>query len=145
MTDDLKIRAMLLEELPWLLPFWAKAAARESATDDVISINILLKERDDAVLIAEIDGQKSGTVIAVFDGWRGNIYRLAVLTDYRKRGIARRLVQQDERRLAIRGAKRLVALASQHSETAAPFWDSMVDEGWRLSHPKQRYAKTLDR
>ena len=86
-----------------------------------------------------------GTVIAVFDGWRGNIYRLAVLPAYRKRGIARQLVQQAERRLAIRGAKRVVALASQHSETAAPFWDSMANEGWRPSHPKQRYAKTLER
>jgi hypothetical protein len=74
MTDDLKIHVMLLGELPWLLPFWAGAAGGESPTDDVTRNNILLKQRDDAVLIAEINGQMVGTVIAVFDGWRGNIY-----------------------------------------------------------------------
>ena len=145
MADDLKIRTMLLEELPSLLPFWVEAAAGESATDDITSINILLEEREDAILLAEIDGKIVGTVIAAFDGWRGNIYRLAVLPDYRNRGIARQLVQQAERKLAVQGAKRLVALASQHRETAAPFWDVMANEGWRASHPRQRYAKTLDR
>ena len=59
MTDDLKIRATLLEEPPWLLPFRTGAAAGELVTDDVTNSNILLKERDDAVLIAESTARRS--------------------------------------------------------------------------------------
>jgi len=96
-------------------------------------------------LLAMVDGEMVGTVIAAFDGWRGNIYRLAVLPEHRGRGIARMLVREAEHRLVIRGAKRLVALASSHSDTAVPFWESMASDGWRPSHPAARYAKTVER
>ena len=145
MPGDVTIRACLLEEAPLLPDFWRSAAAGESATDDSTSINILFKHREDAVLVAEVDGEVVGTVIAAFDGWRGNIYRLAVLPSHRGQGIARKLVREAEHRLSIQGAKRLVALASSHSETAAPFWDAMASDGWRPSHPGARYAKTLQR
>jgi ribosomal protein S18 acetylase RimI-like enzyme len=145
MPDDITIRACLLEEAPLLLPFWKEAAPGESPTDNAMGVNILLKEREDAVILA-VDGDTIvGTVIAAFDGWRGNIYRLAILPPYRDRGIARRLVREAERRLVIRGAKRLVALASSHSDTAVPFWDAMVSDGWRPSHPAARYAKTVQK
>lgn len=145
MPDDITIRACLLEEAPLLLGFWKEAAPGESPTDNAMGINILLKEREDAVIIA-VDGDTIvGTVIAAFDGWRGNIYRLAILPSHRQRGIARRLVREAERRLVIRGAKRLVALASSHSDTAAPFWDAMASDGWHPSHPAARYAKTVQK
>jgi ribosomal protein S18 acetylase RimI-like enzyme len=145
MPGDVTIRACLLEEAPLVLDFWRHGAASESATDDSTSVNILLKERVDAVLLAMVDGEMVGTVIAAFDGWRGNIYRLAVLPEHRGRGIARMLVREAEHRLVIRGAKRLVALASSHSDTAVPFWESMASDGWRPSHPAARYAKTVER
>ena len=145
MLADAVIRACTLEEASLLLDFWREAEAEPTATDDPQGINTLLREREDAVLLAVVDGKIVGTVIAAFDGWRGNIYRLAVLPSHRRSGIARKLVAEAERRLGIRGAKRLVALASSHSDQAAPFWESMADQGWRPSHPGMRYAKTLDR
>ncbi len=145
MPGDVTIRACLLEGTPLLFDFWKQAAAGESVTDDSTSVNILLKHREDSILIAVVGGEIVGTVIGVFDGWRGNIYRLAVLPSQRGRGIARMLVRAAEQRLIIRGAKRLVALASSHSETAGPFWDSMVSDGWHPSHPAARYAKTVER
>jgi ribosomal protein S18 acetylase RimI-like enzyme len=145
MPSDVTIRACLLEETPLLFDFWKRAAAGESATDDATSVNILLKQREDSVLVAVVDGEIVGTVIGAFDGWRGNIYRLAVLPSHRGRGVARMLVREAEHRLVIRGAKRLVALASSHSETAAPFWDAMASDGWHPSHPAARYGKTVER
>jgi hypothetical protein len=34
------------------------------------------------VLVAEVEGQIVGSIIGTFDGWRGNIYRLAVHPNY---------------------------------------------------------------
>ncbi|HEX5371017.1 MAG TPA: GNAT family N-acetyltransferase [Dehalococcoidia bacterium] len=39
----------------------------------------------------EAEGAVVGTFIVTFDGWRGNMYRLAVLPSLHRRGIARRL------------------------------------------------------
>jgi ribosomal protein S18 acetylase RimI-like enzyme len=33
-----------------------------------------------------------GTLVAAWDGWRGNMYRLAVLPEHRRAGIGRELV-----------------------------------------------------
>ena len=44
------------------------------------------------LLLAEIDGKLLGSIIGTFDGWRGNIYRMSVHPDYRRRGIARAVV-----------------------------------------------------
>ena len=145
MLVDAVIRACTLEEAALLPDFWREAGAEPTATDDPQGVNTLLREREDAVLLAVVEGEIVGTVIAVFDGWRGSIYRLAVLPSHQRSGIARKLVAEAERRLAIRGAKRLSAVASLHSDQAIPFWESMADQGWRPSHPGVRYAKTLGR
>jgi ribosomal protein S18 acetylase RimI-like enzyme len=145
MLTDPVIRACTLEEAAFLLDFWREAGAEPTATDDPQGVNTLLREREDAVLLAVVEGQIIGTVIAVFDGWRGNIYRLAVIPARRRAGIGRKLVAEAERRLAIRGAKRLSAVASLHSNQAVPFWESMADQGWQPCHPGIRYAKTLVR
>ena len=143
MSDNITIRTCRVDEAPLLLDFWKAAAPGESPTNNDTGISILLRERPDAVILAVGDDQIAGTVIAAFDGWRGNIYRLAILPAYRKRGIGRQLVREAERQLVARGAKRLVALASSHSDTAKPFWDAMAVDGWRPSHPAARYARTV--
>ena len=54
------------------------------------------------VLIAEADGVIVGTLVAVWDGWRANMYRLAVEEGRRRQGIARRLIETGEESLRAR-------------------------------------------
>ena len=67
-------------------------------------------------------GRLVGTIVAGWDGWRGNLYRLAVLPTARRRGIALRLVAEAERRLAEKGAIRLSALVMSEHDPAVALW-----------------------
>ena len=81
--------------------------------------------------MAEAEGQIVGSIIGTFDGWRGNIYRLAVHPDHRRQGIARALVAEVEKRLAQQGAKRITALVEKDHPWATAFGEAVgyqVDE-----------------
>jgi ribosomal protein S18 acetylase RimI-like enzyme len=92
------------------------------------------------VLVAELDGDIVGTLIALSDGWRGNMYRLAVLPRYRRRGIARALVDEGERRLRSHGCARVTALVMHEHTWAVEFWHAA-----RYDHDERtvRFVHTL--
>jgi ribosomal protein S18 acetylase RimI-like enzyme len=76
-------------------------------------------------------GRLVGSIIGTFDGWRGNIYRLAVHPDSRRQGVARALVAEVEKRLTQQGAKRITALVEKDHPWAMNFWEAVgyrVDE-----------------
>jgi len=60
----------------------------------------------------------------------GNIYRLAVTPEHRRKGIARRLTQEISNALFHKGAQRLSALVEHEHEWAMEFWDSLRDLGY---------------
>jgi len=85
-----------------------------------------------------------GTVIAGWDGWRGNIYRLAVLPAYRKRGIGRLLVNEAENFLIAKGAQRIGGLVAKEEPLAVSFWDTLAENGFRRDSTFVRYAKSIE-
>ena len=90
--------------------------------------------------MAEVEGQIVGSIIGTFDGWRGNIYRLAVHPDYRRRGVARALVAEVETRLARQGAKRITALVEKDQPRAMSFWEAV---GYRADERIVRRVRNL--
>jgi ribosomal protein S18 acetylase RimI-like enzyme len=109
-------------EIPAVLALWREADAVPSVSDDPASLGRLLDISEDALLVAEVDGRLVGTIVAGWDGWRGNLYRLAVLPTERRRGIALRLVAEAEHRLTGKGAARLSALVMSEHDPAVALW-----------------------
>jgi ribosomal protein S18 acetylase RimI-like enzyme len=143
MADAAAIRQARPEEALQVLALWQEADATPSPTDTRDEVMKLLGEAAAVLLVAEADGRLAGTVIGGWDGWRGNIYRLAVLPGYRRRGIARALVGEAERRLHGMGAKRISALVESDHPWATDFWDSLGASGYRHDERMRRYVKTL--
>ncbi|MGH2902746.1 MAG: GNAT family N-acetyltransferase [Solirubrobacteraceae bacterium] len=77
-----------------------------------------------SLLVADADGVVVGALIAAWDGWRGNMYRLAVHSEHRRRGIGLALVRAGEEHLRRQGARRITALVAYEDEVAATFWES---------------------
>ena len=134
------VRPGRLEEIPEVLGLWREAGSVPSVSDDPASLEQLLATSEDALLVAEVDGRMLGTVIAGWDGWRANFYRLAVLPASRRRGVALALVAEAERRLAAKGARRLSAIVMSEHDPAVALW---VAAGYHHDTRVGRYVRTL--
>ena len=137
----IEIRPCRLEECAAVLAMWARAGAIPSPTDTLQEVNHLVREHADSLLVASRQGSIVGSVIGGWDGWRGNIYRLAVAPEARRAGLARRLVDAAERMLVSKGARRFSALVERHEAHAVGFWDALADRGWQRDERMMRYIK----
>ena len=117
------IRAATGADVEAVLALWARSRSAAASTPDDAAAVTRAVERG-ALLVAERDGAVVGTLIAAWDGWRGNMYRLAVAPEHRRRGIARALVADGEARLRARGARRITALVGREDDVAVAVWSA---------------------
>ena len=127
----IEIRPCRLGECSAVLTLWARAGAIPSPTDSLDEVTRLVREHPDHLLVAVDQGSLVGSVIGGWDGWRGNIYRLAIAPEARRHGLAHRLVRETERALHAKGARRFSPLVERHERHALAFWDALADIGWR--------------
>ena len=140
----IEIRPCRLEECSQVLALWARAGANASPTDTLDEVTRLVRQHAGSLLVALQEGAIVGSVIGGWDGWRGNIYRLAVAPEAQRAGLARRLVQEAERGLRAKGARRISALVERHEPHAVGFWDALAARGWRRDERMLRYVKSTD-
>ncbi len=140
-TNDVTIRAARLEDVRRVLALWDQARSPAAVTpDDVRSVSRLIAHTEDALLVAEHDGEIIGALIAAWDGWRGNMYRLAVLPQLRRRGIATRLIETGHEHLRAKGASRVTALVAHEEEDAVRLWEAA---GYQRDEQIARFVKNL--
>ena len=134
------IRDCRQDEADAVLELWRQADATPNATDNVAELRRAIADSPAILLVAEADGQVIGSIIGSFDGWRGNIYRLAVHPHFRRQGLARALVAEVETRLRQQGAKRITSLVEKDHSWATAFWQAV---GYGLDQRMVRHAKNL--
>jgi ribosomal protein S18 acetylase RimI-like enzyme len=135
---DAFVRTAEPDDVRAVLAVWRRADAEPSVTDDARSVRRLLENDAQSLLVAEMEGAIVGTIIAAWDGWRGNLYRLAVVPEHRRRGIGRALVRRAEVGLRDRGALRLTAIAVEDDGHATGFWDAA---GYERQSRRLRFVK----
>lgn len=111
--------------MPAVLDLWAQARSEHASTPDHLDdVERLVTDSPAALLVAERDGKIVGALIAAWDGWRGNMYRLAVRDGHRREGIGLALTRAGEDYLRQCGARRITALVAFDDEVAGAFWES---------------------
>jgi ribosomal protein S18 acetylase RimI-like enzyme len=135
------VRLARPEDIPQVLAMWETARSAAAVTpDDEQVVSRLLEHASDALLVAEHDGKIIGALIAAWDGWRGNMYRLAVLPHLRRQGIATRLVEAGHEHLRSKGARRVTALVAHEEEDAVGLWERA---GYRRDEQIARFVRNL--
>ena len=128
-----------------MLRLWVEAdVTPPSISDSVEGLRRLIREPNAILLVAIIEDRFVGSVIGGWDGWRGNIYRLAVIPAYRRKGIARRLMEEVNRALFDKGATRLSALVEHSHPWAMAFWESLHNLGYERDPQFVRYVVDRD-
>jgi ribosomal protein S18 acetylase RimI-like enzyme len=123
-----------------VLALWHAAGGPESVTDTPEGLARLLRADRDGLLIADCAGRPIASLIATWDGWRGNLYKLAVRPARRREGIATALVREGERRLRARGAARLSAIVADQDPVAVEFRRAA---GYRSQPDQARFVRHL--
>jgi ribosomal protein S18 acetylase RimI-like enzyme len=136
----MQLRSATADDAEAILALWKAADATPSVTDNAEAIRRAVTRAEVAFILAVEDGAVVGSIIAGFDGWRGNIYRLATHPAHRRRGIARAMLARAEELLARWGIRRITALVEHAHPDAAGFWRSV---GYLDDKRISRYVRTL--
>jgi ribosomal protein S18 acetylase RimI-like enzyme len=124
-----------------VLELWAQArSAHASTPDHAADVQRLLANSPAALLVAERGGEIVGALIAAWDGWRGNMYRLAVREGYRRKGIGIALTRAGEEYLRQCEVRRVTALVAFDDDVAGAFWESA---GYPVDHEIGRRVRNL--
>ena len=123
--DGITIRRCRKEDAQAVLDLWAQERSGHASTADRLEdVERLIGDSPAALLVAERGGEIVGALIAAWDGWRGNMYRLAVSMEHRRQGIGLALTRAGEEFLNSRGVHRVTALVAFEDEAAGAFWES---------------------
>lgn len=120
---ELEIRAASRDEVEQILQLWQVAGENvDRPVDRREAVERLLDRDPESLLVAVEGAQLVGTVIAGWDGWRAHLYRLAVVPEHRRRGIARSLLDAAAERLIALGASRLDAMVVDSNADGQRLW-----------------------
>jgi len=133
------VRACRLSEVSAVLELWELTRSEHATTPDrPDDLQRLLSHDAGSLLVADAGGAIVGALIAASDGWRGNMYRLAVRVEHRRAGIGLALVRAGEQHLGRQGANRITALVAYEDDIAVSFWQAA---GYPQDHEIGRHVR----
>jgi ribosomal protein S18 acetylase RimI-like enzyme len=135
-----RIRSATPEDIAPVLALWEAAGGEEIVGAHAEGLSTLLETDPRALLVAESESEHVviGSVIAAWDGWRGNLYRLVVHPDHRRHRLGTELARAGEGHLRERRAARLSAIVADDDQRALAFWTAA---GYRRQPDRARFIR----
>jgi ribosomal protein S18 acetylase RimI-like enzyme len=133
------IRTATAEDVNEIVSLWKRSAGPTALPCGPDEVELLIRRDPEALLIAQIEGQVAGTLIVGWDGWRCNLYRMAVDADHRRSRVATMLVDAAKRRAHSLGAVRLDAIVDLDNHGGIAFWEAL---GFVHKHNNGRWRST---
>ena len=126
MSTTLRVRSYAHHDEDAVVRLWQTVFADDppwNAPREMIRRN--LEVQPDLFLVATLDAELVGTVVAGFDGVRGWIHHLAVTPTARRRGVASALMAEAEARLRALGCPKLNLQVRAGNRDAEAFYAAL--------------------
>jgi N-acetylglutamate synthase len=133
---SIEIRKMTIDDYDKAYELWSTSEGMSLSDDDGREeISLYLRRNDGMCFVAVDAGVVVGTVLCGHDGRRGILRHLAVLREYRKNGIARRLVFACLEAIAADGIKKCNIFVMDYNVAGIRFWEHIgahhLEYDWR--------------
>ena len=127
MEYKMNIRKMVINDYDDVYALWMSCSGMglNNLDDSREGIDRFLKRNPDTCFVAECDNKIVGVIIVGNDGRRGYIYHTAVNLQYRKRGIARQLVEASMQELKRCGINKVALVVFAKNEEGNLFWEKL--------------------
>ncbi len=121
----MNIRKMTIDDYDDVYALWMSCAGMglNNLDDSRNGIDIFLKRNPDTCFVAERDNKLVGVIMAGNDGRRGYIYHTAVHPQYRKQGVASRLVNTVLLALEQCGIHKVALVVFERNRHGNQFWE----------------------
>jgi ribosomal protein S18 acetylase RimI-like enzyme len=140
-VPELTYRSAVFDDVDSILLFWKEAAEdSDRPTDSPDAVGRVIQRDPDALVLATDHGLIVGSLVIGWDGWRCHLYRLAVLPDYRRRGIGSALLRRAEERFLAFGGARADAMVLDANDSAHALWSRA---GYTRQGEWSRWVKPL--
>ncbi|MEE1056241.1 MAG: GNAT family N-acetyltransferase [Acutalibacteraceae bacterium] len=123
---SVQIKDMTIECYDEIFAMWQITSKRAlSKADEREEIARYLKRNSGLSQIAVVDGKIVGTVLAGHDGRRGFIHHMAVMPEYRRKGIAKAMAEKAIEKLEREGIVKTHIFTYCDNSAGQSFWGSM--------------------
>ena len=136
---ELEIRAYRESDQDAVVALWRECGLVVPWNDPLKDIHRKLRFQREMFLVGSLHSRLVATVMAGYDGHRGWINYLAVATEYRKRGLGRRLMDEAETHLRNMGCPKINLQVRSSNIDVVTFYksigyslDDVVSMGKRL-------------
>ena len=138
-------RRVTIDDYDALYTLWNSTEQSRRALNPVDDsregIDRYLKRNPATCFAAEQDGRIIGVILTGHDGRRGIIHHMCVHPDFRRTGIAARLVSLAEEALKEEGIRKVFGLVFTNNDAGNLFWES---QGYTLRTNLNYRNKSLD-
>lgn len=123
----MKIRKMRIDDYDEVYALWKSCAGMglNNLDDSRDGIDKFIKRNPETCFVAETEDALVGVIMAGNDGRRGYIYHTAVNPQYRKQGIARRLVDSAMQAFKECGINKVALVVFDRNESGNAFWEAL--------------------
>lgn len=123
----MSIRKMVSEDYEAVYQLWMSCAGMglNNLDDSKEGVSRFLDRNPDTCFVAIKQNQVIGVIMAGNDGRRGYIYHTAVHPDFRRQGIAKRLVETTLEALKSCGIHKTALVVFGRNQNGNQFWETM--------------------
>ncbi len=121
----MQIRSFQLSDYRSVAVLLKEVLSEECCEETMAAFARQLSWDSELILVASVEDDIVGILIGTIDEQKGYVYRIAVRTDYQRKGIGKSLVAAMNDRFRQRRVLKVIIAKDKHNELLRPFYEAL--------------------